>query len=301
MRNRISNTFSDSFPSDQPASTDSPTTCKTLQCVEVWGGNAAVDTEVRATGMDAWIWSQSADGGVGGDVYLASMCACAEISRYFVADVTGHGPTAAAWARRLRQLMRRHINTPDQTRLAQSLNQEFLRLASLERLATAVIATFLPATRDLILCNAGHPRPLWYDASTQRWDFLPSLGPAEPERYSNLPLGIIPGTTYLQYAVRLGLGDLVLIYTDGVTEARDKRGCMLEENGLLDSVSTISVHRAVQFMAHLRDGFERRLIDASLRDDATLLLLSPNGERPPKLSVGERIQATARMLGLLTS
>ena len=270
-----------------------------LQCLEVWGGNAPVDTAVCVTGMDAYLLSESVDGGAGGDVYLASMCACANISRFVLADVVGHGPAAATLAVRLRRLMRRHINTPDQSRLARSLNTDFLRVSPDVQFATALMATFLPRTRHLVMCSAGHPRPLCYRASTRAWDFLPAVAEPPSGDVLNLPFGVIPGTCYEQFSAELRPGDLVLAYTDGLTEARGPDGNMLRETGLLDLVRDMDVTQPMEFIPGLRRALQRFAHESPIEDDLSLLLLSPNGGQPPRQSLGQKLVVGARALGLL--
>src|SRR5437899_11480300 len=83
-----------------------------MQCMEVWGGNQAVDSGVVMVGLDAWVFSrpfeQSQEGG--GDVYYVSSCATGRITRLLVADVSGHGSAVCDVAGQLRSLMRRNIN-----------------------------------------------------------------------------------------------------------------------------------------------------------------------------------------------
>ena len=135
----------------------------TLQCMEIWGGSEAIDNTIEVPGIDAWITSTPFNGALrGGDIHYVSMCACGRISRFALADVAGHGDEAAALADRLRSLMRRYINTPDQTNLVRALNREMSAIVSGGAFATAVMASYFPPTDHLIVCNAGHPAPLWY-------------------------------------------------------------------------------------------------------------------------------------------
>lgn len=64
-----------------------------MQCMEVWGGNTAIDSGLSVPGIDAWIHSQPSRGQrSGGDIYYASMCGAGRIGRFVLADVSGHGP-----------------------------------------------------------------------------------------------------------------------------------------------------------------------------------------------------------------
>src|SRR5262245_51213229 len=140
----------------------------TMRCLEVWGGNRAVDNGVVMAGLDAWLYSRPYhDQAAGGDIHYVSSCAAGLITRVLVADVSGHGEAVADIANRLRGLMRRYVNYVDQTRFVEGLNTEFSEIAEAGGFATAVAATYLGAGDLFKVCNAGHPRPLWYRSRTR--------------------------------------------------------------------------------------------------------------------------------------
>lgn len=271
-----------------------------LDCLEVWGGTGGIDSAVQVSGLDVWAYSQPADDVAGGDLYLVSMCACAQVSRFLVADVAGHNAEAARVAHRLRRLMRKHINKPDQTRLAWSLNQDFDGMARHGKFATAVLATYFPPANQLIICNAGHPRPLWYQAEHDRWTVLDPEQTASVECVNNLPLGVSGDVPYDQFAIRLARSDLVLFYTDGLTEARTKQGQMLRESGVLEIIEQIDPTDAARFLPALKAKLGDLAGENTRADDVTLLLLSANGQPPPHQSITQKIRVTAKMLGLLS-
>jgi hypothetical protein len=108
-----------------------------LQCFNIWGSNKRAQDAVSVPGIDAWIQSMSFDNDdQGGDVHYNSMCGAGAISGFSLLDVSGHGELAGAFANRLHQLMRKHINTLDQTRFAQSIKNLrcMLNLETLRRL-----------------------------------------------------------------------------------------------------------------------------------------------------------------------
>ncbi len=144
-----------------------------LECMEIVGSNAAVRRTVAAPGLDVWIDSRPLERGAGGgDIHYLSSCGSGQVIRLALADVSGHGAIVDGAARTLRDLIRKYINTLDQTRFAQALNTQFAILSPDERFATALILTYFAPTRHLIICNAGHCRPLWYCAATGRWQAL---------------------------------------------------------------------------------------------------------------------------------
>jgi len=253
-----------------------------LQCMEIWGGVQAVDVGVAVTGIDAWVFSKPFKGGSGGgDVHYVTMCGHGLLSRYAVADVSGHGEAVADVAGRLRDLLKQNINTLDETRMVQALNRAFTAMAESGTFATALLATYFAPEDHLIVCNAGHPRPLWYRADEGRWQILQRECQGACPRLLNLPLGVIDETSYYQFAVPLAENDLVLVYTDALTEAADPSGAMLGEEGLLRLARTLDPvdHRA--FGPRLIQAVTEYREEEPWQDDVTLLLLHHNAEDAP--------------------
>jgi len=253
-----------------------------MTCMEVWGGNTATDNGVVMAGLDAWVYSRPhGDAAGGGDVHYVSSCATGRITRLLLADVSGHGLGVAEVAGKLRAMMRRYVNFVEQTRLVQAINQDFSALAEAGCFATAVVVTFWGPTRYVMLCNAGHPRPLWYRAKTKSWIAIEpeALGKAEGSERGglmNIPLGIAAPTTYDQFGLRLRVGDLLLLYTDALIEAIAPDGKRLREAGLLEMVRGLDATRPEQLIPALlaRLGEFRGGVPAD--DDETVLLLRPN-------------------------
>src|SRR5437763_3285945 len=169
-----------------------------LQCMEIWGGSHAAEADVYTPGLDIWVSSRPHERAAhGGDVHYASLCGGGMITRLIVADLSGHGASAAREAMGLRKLMRRNINRKDQSRLVRALNRQFLAQSQLRRFATAVVATYLTTRDTLTVCNAGHPRPLWYHAAAGTWEAVTMDGGPDGT-VANLPLGIEEATPYTQ-------------------------------------------------------------------------------------------------------
>jgi sigma-B regulation protein RsbU (phosphoserine phosphatase) len=81
------------------------------------------------------------------------------LSRIVLADVAGHGQAVSATAVTLRNLLRKHMNTLDQSVLLQEMSEAFCREDDREKVqpSTAGVFSNFRKTRDLILTNAGHP------------------------------------------------------------------------------------------------------------------------------------------------
>ena len=275
-----------------PATATEP---QVMQCMEVWGGNQAVDSGVVMAGLDAWVYCKPyRDAEGGGDVYYVSSCATGRINRLLVADVSGHGADVAHTAVQLRSLMRRHVNQIDQTRFIKTMNGQFAALAKAGCFATAISSTFFAPTNHLSLCNAGHPPPLVYRAAEKKWSFLQQDRAARESSPANFPLGIMDLTDYAQFDVRLKVGDLVLCYTDSLIECGDGKGGFLGEGGLLEVVQSLDVSDPATFISSLLRAIEAKACAELTGDDVTVLLFRPNGLAPSK-PLGERLLAPFRV------
>lgn len=254
-----------------------------MQCMEIWGGNQVVDTNVVMPGLDAWVYSKpygEADGG--GDVHYVSSCATGRITRLLVADVSGHGAAVCDTAGTLRTLMRQFVNYLDQSQFVRAMNRKFTELSASSCFATAVVTTFFAPTNHLSLCNAGHPPPLIYRRRTGEWTYLESEpeGAAQRDDPSNIPLGILDLTDYDQFEVDLDVGDLVLCYTDSLVEAKDANGEYLGQDGLLRVVRSLDVSDPAKLTAALLNAISAGAPGTLDADDVTVLLFRPNGSAP---------------------
>jgi serine phosphatase RsbU (regulator of sigma subunit) len=267
--------------------------------MEIWGSSAAVDSGISTPGLDIWVLGKPYEGAAnGGDVHYVSLCGGGITTRFIVADVAGHGGAVASLALALRALMRRHINRKDQTRLVAGLNREFSALAAGNRFATAVVGTYLATRRQLTVCNAGHPRPLWYRAAQGEWSLLRSETVGQAEAGSNIPLGVDDAAPYDQFTVPLGKGDVVVIYTDALLEAMNEAGQRLYEDGLLDMVRGVDPSNPANLGRNLLDRLDQYRGGQPADDDVTVLTIHHTATRPPRLSIGQTLDVYAKVFGL---
>lgn len=250
-----------------------------MQCMEIWGGNEPARRHVATPGLQVQVLSRPVGGSAGGgDLHFVSSCASGRITRFVLADVSGHGDAVAAVARDVRDLMRRSINHVDQTRFVASLNRRIAEIGGGELFATAIVGTFFVTTRRLSLCNAGHPPPLLRRRGEDRWTPLPPAV-AEPGEIANIPLGIIPRIPYRETVLRLAPGDRLLACTDAAAESRDAAGEMLGPEGLerllgeLDGPATPAPDREDDLLDRLDAALATRRGQPA-DDDETLLLLA---------------------------
>ena len=135
--------------------------------------------------------------------------------------------------------------------------------AGFEGFVTLFFGVLDTATGEFTYCNAGHEPPLWRDAAT---------GAATPlQSDSGLPLGSLAGWGYSAQTIYFAPGDLLLLYTDGLPEARDPQGRFLGTDGLRPFVADAGsdAPRAVESVYNQVRAFAGN----TLRDDVALLLV----------------------------
>lgn len=158
-------------------------------------------------GWDTWLFTRSAND-VGGD--LIDFIHIYE-KRYTIAvgDVAGKGLAAALFMAKLQAVLR--AIAPDYeslTGLFEKLNQIFHRDSLPNSFASLVCLEPSPSSSELKLVNAGHMPPLLIQN-----DSLKELDKGEPA------LGLMPATRYKEIHLKLVAGDVIIVYSDGITEA----------------------------------------------------------------------------------
>jgi sigma-B regulation protein RsbU (phosphoserine phosphatase) len=244
----------------------------TLACMEVWGGNRNVTRTVELADLMAWVYSKPAEGEDGGDVHYLSLCDHDVLSRVVLADVSGHGPQVSVSAQLLHALMCEHINTWDQTEFVRQLNRSFRGCVTRGKYATAVVVGILRGTGETAFTSAGHLPPLWYCSNTETWRWLEEEGCYGNSGAEDLPVGLIRGTTYRQTLIRFQPDDILILYTDGITDAQDGFGDMLGRDRLMAWARMAPVHSpesAGQFLLSRLREFRKN----NFTDDETIIVL----------------------------
>ena len=254
-----------------------------LVCTEVWGGNRKVTRTVRMPSLVAWVASVPINEGEGGgDLHYMSVCDYDLISRVALADVSGHGHEVSSVTQTLRNLMHKNINAWDQSDFMRGLNEAF-RESSENKYATAIVLSFHRVMGRLAFSNAGHLPPLWYHAAQKAWAWLEEG--TEAKKVSGLPVGLIPGTKYSQTVVTLKPSDLLVLYTDGITEAGNETGHELGREQLLEWAREAPVTSPKLLGEALLQRME--LFRGKVRNDDETLLVLQREEESRLLMLGE--------------
>lgn len=244
-----------------------------LACLELHGGNHAGAYSAELPGLAGWVSCRPlVPSQRGGDLYYLSTCSRGAIARVALADVAGHGEIVSSAAVHLRDALREHVDHWDQSMLIRRLNESLLKGAPHSRFATVFLASFYRESGELLFTNAGHLPPLWYRVATKEWSLLHDATPYSKE-IADLPLGLIPGTSYSQTAVQLEVGDLLLLYTDGISESWDHSGEQLGLERLLTIAADLPVESAAAAGRGLLSAIQRFRGSAPPADDETVIAL----------------------------
>ncbi len=214
-----------------------------LECAETWASNKRTASLVELPGLTAWVHSVPVGPGrAGGDVHYVSVCPSCIVSRIALADVSGHGRAVAVFSEKLRALMQQYLRALEQTALMRDLNHALRAELGDAHYATMVALGWHGRRGLVVMTNAGHPPPLWYRASRDEWSWLETQRATERERPAGVPLGLLADVTYLRLVVKPQSGDLIVLYSDGVSEATSPAGNELGRDGLMNMARALDIH-----------------------------------------------------------
>jgi phosphoserine phosphatase RsbU/P len=200
--------------------------------------------------------SASAEASIGGDFYEA--LETPHGVRLLVGDVRGKGLDAVRLAGVVLGSFRDAAqDRPDLAQVTAALDRSVTRAIGPEDFVTAVLVQVL-GDGSAIVVNCGHPAPLLV-----RDGRATELGPPEPAP----PLGLGPHPEPLR--LRLALGDRILLYTDGASEARARGGFFPLQAAAAFALVSADLEAGLESLwAELQ-----RHVAGQLHDDVALLLI----------------------------
>ena len=247
---------------------------KHLACAETSASNTGAASLYELRGLTAWVNAVPfGAGNAGGDVHYLSLCSECNVARIALADVSGHGQAVAALGDMLRQLMQRYLTELSQVGLMKDLNTAVRGGLDGVHYATMVAAGWHSRRGLLVTTNAGHPPPLWYQATRQEWDWLETQRVNERARPAGVPLGLLPDVDYFRKVIKPMIGDLIVVYSDGVSEATDPSGNELGRDGLLRIARGLDVRSPETFGIQFTSALNAFRGGTEPLDDQTIIVL----------------------------
>ncbi|RMH00364.1 MAG: hypothetical protein D6706_04000 [Chloroflexi bacterium] len=202
---------------------------------------------------------------IGGDFYDIFQNPGGEMN-LLLCDVAGKGVAAALLAAHVRAVVRSELRLPGSPgEVLQRANQKlFEDMSHVERFATAVLVHVPPQGSHLTYASAGHTTALWLNASEPAIYPLPS---------TTLPLGIISEIDTESRAIHLQPNDVLLLYSDGLTEVANPAGELLGMDQVAALLLATAATPATFVQQSLLDLVRHHRGGAQTSDDLTLLVL----------------------------
>ncbi len=184
-----------------------------------------------------------------------------------IADVAGKGMGAALYMAVSRTLIHIYaVEYDTQPELAfGAANGRILTDTHADLFVTVFYGILDPVAGTLTYCNAGHNPP--YLLSARNGDAVQTLV------RTGIPLGIFDDMTWEQRTVHLAPGDMLVLYTDGVTEAQNAQETFFGKERLLEVVRTNLGQPAQNVQNALLAEVHEFVGDAPQFDDITLMVI----------------------------
>ena len=204
---------------------------------------------------------------VGGDYYDAlPVRANGESSAYLLclADVSGKGLPASLLMSSIQASLRALLgHLPSLVDLAVRTNELLYATTPSNKYATAILVRIDTARQMIHYVNAGHADCILLRAAGDV-ELLQSTGP---------PLGLLPGAMYEEKSFHLSPGDLLTLFSDGVTEAWDVAENEFGESRLVDCLRVAATGPAELVVSRVFEEVDRFAGSAPQHDDITLMVL----------------------------
>jgi sigma-B regulation protein RsbU (phosphoserine phosphatase) len=215
---------------------------------------------VTGGGLEAYGFTRPANT-VGGDFYDVLQMPDGRLV-IALGDVSGKGSPAALLMALTLAILRTLVDEGlGPAALAQRLNVQVARHAPGSRFVTMFLAVFDPVTGALHYVNAGQNPPILRRVN----------GALERLTSGGVALGMFDLSAYTAGDTWLAPGDVLVLYSDGITEAENKQGVFFDESGLEDVINRHWWEDAATLGKAIVTSVEGHATDTRLADDLTVL------------------------------
>lgn len=184
---------------------------------------------------------------------------------FSIGDVCGKGIPAAIFMSMTQAVFRSaasHLN--DASRIVHSMNKQASRGNDAGMFVTLFVGVLDLSTGMLRYCNAGHEHPLVVTGKSVR----------TLNAKSSLPIGAMEETCYVEQETQLAPGDMVMLFTDGLTEAMNSENALFGRERVAQVISGETPQQLLDNMSQSVAGFVR---GAEQSDDLTMLAIRYRG------------------------
>ncbi|MBN1898299.1 MAG: SpoIIE family protein phosphatase [Spirochaetes bacterium] len=203
-------------------------------------------------------------GGIGGDYYDIVHLKDKNKISVIIADVAGKGVPAALVMVMIRttfHAVSRFVNSPSEA--IAEINYGITKRLSADRFATMFSFHYDYKNGILDFSNAAHPCMIFYQAETEKIGELDAEG---------VPVGIEELEKYQIKRIRVKPGDIILLLTDGITEAMNANNEMFRTNRIKQIVKANATLSADELKKKIISDIQRFVGEAEQHDDMTLVI-----------------------------
>jgi sigma-B regulation protein RsbU (phosphoserine phosphatase) len=219
----------------------------------------------RSLGLDSWANSRPASR-VGGDFYTAIEQSNQSFT-FAVGDISGKGLPAAILMAMTRTILRSNTTTGtliEPAGIIDVSNRELYDdFSEVSMFATVFVGQYQPATRSLSYANAGHS-PVVY---------VPNGGEAQLLLADSTPMGIEPSNEAVNKKLKILGGDVLVVASDGLNEARNGQNEMFGYNRLMRLIENLAHQPARDISMGLFQAVDEFSAGHSQDDDQTVVVL----------------------------
>ena len=181
-----------------------------------------------------------------------------------IADVSGKGIGAAMLMSNVQALLRSkapHLEAPGE--VLRQMNADLAERVGEGRFVTLFYLVLRPDTGRVAYANAGHNPPLVVRAN----------GEMIALEVSGIPLGILPGSEYPVFEDTLAPGEVLVLFSDGVTDAASTSGDLFGDDRLAEVLKSNRAGRASEILDAILLAVDTFRSEGPLPDDLTLVVL----------------------------
>ncbi|MBL8061831.1 MAG: PP2C family protein-serine/threonine phosphatase [Anaerolineales bacterium] len=183
---------------------------------------------------------------------------------FVMADVSGHGVSAGMLMSSLQTAFQTLVPEADSPlSVLERINRLYIHNIRVTTFVTIFLGQYNPRTRTMSYANAGHSSAYLYRMATDEEIWLRPTGPA---------IGLMERFLLRREDVQLEPGDILLLYTDGITEAADRQGVLWGEDRLAEIIRQNAKATAEQLIQIIMKAVKEHTNGSPLADDVTLII-----------------------------
>lgn len=183
---------------------------------------------------------------------------------FVVGDVSGKGVAAGLFMAVTRTLVRA-IARPGMSpaQILTAVNAELCRDNDACLFVTMILGLADTVTGEVVCGLGAHNPPV----------HLPRTGAPEFGPLGGAPLGLMEAAKFSEWALRLGPGDALVVYTDGVTEALDESSALFTNERLVTALEGVAAGAAEEVAVTVSAAVAAHVAGAERSDDVTIMVL----------------------------